>query len=105
VSTIHFKSLDELFELIDSKIVVTEQGPYIRVDDLKELNEALGQARAEQKKKDSEPKPKGFAGAKEAALKDPEFMKLFEPKSPQAPAVGRDKNVPVEETHNEPAAA
>lgn len=102
---LNFKSLDEMMELIEDKIVVTDQGSYIRVDDLKALNKELGDARAEQKKKDDAPKPKGFAGAKDAAMGDPEFMKLFElPSDPQAPAVGRVTNVP-KETDNAPAAA
>lgn len=104
MSSVHFKTLDEMLELISDKIVVTDQGSYIRVDDLKELNKELGEARSAQAEKDAAPKPKGFAAAKEAAKKDPEFMKLFEQSTPQAPAVGRVTNV-SKETDNEPAAA
>lgn len=104
MSELHFKTLDELLEIIDSKVVKTEQGPYIRVEDLKTLNEELGKARTAQREKEAEPKPTGFAAASKAAQDDPEFMKLFEPREPQAPAVGRVTNVP-KEPDNEPAAA
>jgi hypothetical protein len=100
-----FKTFEEMLELMDSKVVQTEQGSFIRVDDLRSLNEELGRARVAQRERDAAPKPTGFEAAKAAALQDPEFTKLFEKKPPQAPAVARDTNVATEEKVDEPVTA
>jgi len=102
---LHFGSFEEMLELLGEKVVQTEKGGYIRVEDLKALDEELGKARAAQREKDAMPKPTGFAAANEAAKNDPEFKKLFDPPATRAPAVDRETNVAPEEKPDESAAA
>lgn len=85
-----------MMELLEGRVVHHNGEPYIKVSDLKELQSEVSEAKAEDQER---PKFKGFEAAKKAALEDPEFLAMFEPREPQAPAVGRVKNVSEEEHH------
>lgn len=100
-----FDSIDELIEYMGEKVITAEGGPYIRVSDLEKANESLRKARADTREKEAAARVGTMEAAKQKALQDPEFRKLFEAKPVSAPAVVRDKNVAEEETQNVAAPA
>ena len=72
--------IDEVIKALDSKMVRTDQGSFIKVDDLREVYAQVREAsQAEQQK----PKPKTFAEARGLAKLDAQFAQP--PKPPTAP--------------------
>jgi len=104
MTDLNFNNIEEMLELLDSKTVKTQQGTYIRVEDLTKLNRELAEARKTEAA--DKPKYKGFEAAKKAAKEDPEFAALFEQKPARAPALdGQAKNVAEKETPHAGATA
>jgi hypothetical protein len=86
-----------VFEVLDSKIVRTDQGSFINVDDLREFHKQVHEARKEQAQR---PKPKTFAEARGMAMRDPAVQAAHQP-APRAPALSSVKGVSTEEERNE----
>lgn len=80
--------VDQLIEALDDKIVRTNQGSFVRVDDLRQLEKEIREARQEEEAK---PKPKTFAAAREMAKRDPNLQPP--PQAPRAPALSGVKGV------------
>lgn len=76
-------TVEDMLALLEDKIVTTEQGRFISIDDLRKLE-------AEYKEAEAEDKPKGHAktlfGARKGLFSDEEFMELFDDRPPTAPA-------------------
>lgn len=78
--TVDLNNLDEVLQLLADKLVRTEQGSYIKVDDLRALKETYG----EQRRREEPPAEiRDFTTAKLAAKADPEVQAAFA-KSPTA---------------------
>lgn len=84
--------IDEVIRALDSKMVRTTQGSFIKVDDLREVYAQVREARVAEQEM---PKPKTFAAARELAKQDPRFAQP--PKPPTAPAFARVSGVQQEE--------
>jgi hypothetical protein len=70
---IDLTNVDEVLKLLADKLVKTEQGSYIKVDDLRALMEDYGEQRRRE-----EPLPiRDFTTAKLAAKADPEVQAAF----------------------------
>jgi hypothetical protein len=89
-----FEDIDQVFEVLDDKIVRTDQGSFIKVDDLKEFHKQVREASAEQRQA-LIGRPKTFAGARELAKKDPLLQPA--PQAPRAPALSSVKGVSTPE--------
>lgn len=87
-----FEDIDKVFEVLDDKIVRTDQGSFIKVDDLKEFHKQVREAKAEEQ---TRPRPRSFASAREQAKRDPMFAEP--PPAPRAPALSSVKGVSTEE--------
>jgi hypothetical protein len=84
--------IDRVIAALDDKIVRTDQGSYIKVDDLKEFQRQVREMKEEEAKK---VKPKTFAEAKRMAMADPDMRTTPEP--PRAPALSSVKGVIAQE--------
>ena len=93
-----YTNVDSVIELLGDKIIHTSQGSFIRVDDLREIEQQVRESKAAEAQA---PRPKTFAEAREMAKRDPEMMTLLEP--PRAPALSGAKGVTAEEENNEAA--
>ena len=89
-----FEDIDKVFEVLDDKIVRTDQGSFIKVDDLKEFHKQVREASAEQRQQ-LLGRPKTFAGARELAKRDPLLQPP--PQAPRAPALSSVKGVTAQE--------
>jgi len=84
--------IDHVLEYLDDKIVRTDQGSYIRVDDLKDFQRQVREMKEEEAGK---PKPKTFAEARRLAEADPNLQTT--PPPPRAPALSSVKGVSAQE--------
>jgi len=80
--------IDRVLEALDDKIVRTDQGSYIKVDDLRDFQRQVREMKEED---DNRPKPKTFAQARAMAMADPDMKTTPEP--PRAPALSSVKGV------------
>lgn len=80
--------IDKVLETLDDKIIRTDEGSFIRVDDLREYERQVREMKEEQSQR---VKPKTFREARMLALADP-AMKT-EPQPPRAPALSSVKGV------------
>lgn len=89
--------LEAVMQLLDDKLIRTDSGAYIRVEDLRELQ---AQYRDMKRAEEEAPKIKTMAAAKIAAMKDEEFVKSFRPQNPSIdiPPVGVHVKPEEEET-------
>ena len=85
--------LDHMIEVLDDKIVRTDQGSFIKVDDLKDFHKQVREAKVEE---DRKPKPKTFASARVQALAD-QAINPPPPQAPRAPALSGVKGVSTPE--------
>ncbi len=88
-----FDNIDHVIAALDDKIVRTDQGSFIKVDDLKEFHKQVREARTEEAAK---PKPKTFAQARGMASRDAELVASMS-SPPRAPALSSVKGVHVPE--------
>lgn len=87
-----FDNIDHVIAALDDKILRTDQGSFIKVDDLKEFHQQVREASVVERAK---PKPKSFAEARGMAKRDPMFAQPIQP--PRAPALSSVKGVNVPE--------
>lgn len=80
--------IDRVLEALDDKIIRTQEGSYIKVDDLKEFQDQVREMQEENKLK---PKPKTFREARLLAMADPDLK--TSPLPPRAPALSSVKGV------------
>ena len=80
--------IDKVLEVLDDKIVRTQEGSYIKVDDLLDFQRQVREMKDEQEQR---PKPKTFREARLMAMADPELQTL--PSPPRAPALSSVKGV------------
>lgn len=67
--------LDFILELLDDKIVKTNDGLFIRVEDLRSLSEQFKQIKEDEK--GAQPPPRTMSEARESLLKNREWMERF----------------------------
>jgi len=80
--------IDQVLEFLDDKIIRTDEGSFIRVDDLKKFNDQVREMKEDQAQK---PRPKTFREARLMAMADPELQTT--PSPPRAPALSSVKGV------------
>ena len=83
--------IGKVIEALDDKIVRTDQGSFIKVDDLLEFQKQVREMKVEDQ---ARVKPKTFAAARELAKRDPDLATRPEP--PRAPAFSSVKGVAQE---------
>lgn len=69
-------NIEEVLTLLEGKLVHTQSGSYIKVDDLRDLVGEQVKAKTEESQK---PTPRTFTQAKQMAKLDPELAAAFAP--------------------------
>jgi hypothetical protein len=80
--------IDSVLETLDDKVIRTDEGSFIRVDDLREYERQVREMKQEEAQK---VKPKTFREARALAMADPELQTPALP--PRAPALSSVKGV------------
>ncbi len=81
MTTFDFNDIDSVIAALDDKIVRTDQGSYISVDDLKEFQKQVRETKEVEQQK---PRITSFAQAREMAKRDPMFARPPAPPNPPA---------------------
>lgn len=81
-----FSDFEQMLDVLKNKTIKTQNGTYIKVDDLKALIDERKQQEATTREEEAKQRtPKSFSEARVLAKQDPELRALFADK-PQAPA-------------------